>query len=458
MKTSKYKSLSSLMSILGAATIGKLLSMLARLLTVRTIKSEAMGIFSLINPLMVLLINLSQIGLPVAISTLIAKKPNDSRKIYVTAFIIGILLSILIMLLIFFLAPIFAKFCLKNESTTLAIYGLGLLIPLTTTSSIIKRIYIGKRKVQYTTNSSIVEEIFRLSFLLFAIGYFSKQGPEMGALGAVIGMAFGEVGQTLYLYFIASKNTKKNCLSWLFDKNYESKYAAKELLKISLPATASKIIGSVAYFFEPIIFTNMVYKLNLDMNSLVIEYGILTSYVFPILVLPSYFIIAISNYFLPDLAKSIETRDYQTGYLIFLKLISTSLGLGIIFTNIIFFGSDFLFNTLYKTTKGAEYLKVLSFPFLIFYIETPCIISLHALSRSNKTILSTIISSLIRLFLLFFSIKYLSIYAVAISTLVGAYIDILLNLVDIISFFKRNNVQSIFKIQYKKKFANIYKS
>lgn len=61
----------------------------------------------------------------------------------------------------------------------------------------------------------------------------------------------------------------------------------------------------------------MVYKLNLDMNSLVIEYGILTSYVFPILVLPSYFIIAISNYFLPDLAKSIETRDYQTGYLIF---------------------------------------------------------------------------------------------------------------------------------------------
>ena len=225
-----------------------------------------------------------------------------------------------------------------------------------------------------------------------------------------------------------------------------------------MPATASKIIGSVAYFFEPIIFTNMVYKLNLDMNSLVIEYGILTSYVFPILVLPSYFIIAISNYFLPDLAKSIETRDYQTGYLIFLKLIFTSLGLGIIFTNIIFFGSDFLFNTLYKTTKGAEYLKVLAFPFLIFYIETPCIISLHALSRSNKTILSTIISSLIRLFLLFFSIKYLSVYAVAISTLVGAYIDILLNLVDIISFFKRNNVQSIFKIQYKKKFANIYKS
>lgn len=31
----------------------------------------------------------------------------------------------------------------------------------------------------------------------------------MGALGAVIGMAFGEVGQTLYLYFIASKTLRK---------------------------------------------------------------------------------------------------------------------------------------------------------------------------------------------------------------------------------------------------------
>lgn len=172
MKTSKYKSLSSLMSILGAATIGKLLSMLARLLTVRTIKSEAMGIFSLINPLMVLLINLSQIGLPVAISTLIAKKPNDSRKIYVTAFIIGILLSILIMLLIFFLAPIFAKFCLKNESTTLAIYGLGLLIPLTTTSSIIKGIYIGKGKYNTPLIPLLLKKFFVFLFYYLLLDIF----------------------------------------------------------------------------------------------------------------------------------------------------------------------------------------------------------------------------------------------------------------------------------------------
>ena len=81
------------MSILGAATIGKLLSMLARLLTVRTIKSEAMGIFSLINPLMVLLLNLSQFGLPLACSTLIAKHPNKTKKLFVSALLISISIS-----------------------------------------------------------------------------------------------------------------------------------------------------------------------------------------------------------------------------------------------------------------------------------------------------------------------------------------------------------------------------
>lgn len=234
--------LKSLASLLGVAALGKLLSMLARLVMVNSIKAEAMGLFSMINPLMVLLINLAQIGLPIATSTMIAKKPKDSRKFFVSAFLIGIGISVIIMLSIFFLAPIFATNVLNNPDTTMAIYGLGLLIPLVTCSSLIKGIYIGKGKVQLTTNSSIIEEVFRLIFLSFFIQAFADISPAMGALGAVIGMAVGEVGQTLYLFFITDKKTKLHCLGWLVKKEYDSPLAAMELLKISLPADRKRVV------------------------------------------------------------------------------------------------------------------------------------------------------------------------------------------------------------------------
>lgn len=439
--------LKSITSLLGVALIGKMLSMLARLVMVNSIKSEAMGLFSLINPLMVLFINLAQIGLPIATGTLIAKRPKDGRKFFVSAFLIGFGISILLMITIFFFAPMFASVALKNSDTALAIYGLGLLIPLVTTSSILKGIYIGKGKVQMTTNSSIAEEIFRLVFLIFFIEKFSSISPAMGALGAVVGMALGEVGQCLYLFFIASRKTKRECISWLFKKEYDSTLAAMELLKISLPATAARLIGSLTYFFEPIIYTYLLSGIGIDSSTLLLEYGLLTGYVFPLLLLPAFFTTALSNFSLPTIAKSIEKNDYRQAAKSFKNLLLISSLLGLFMSTIIFLGADFLMKILYNQKEGADLVRLLAFFFLIYYIENPCIITLHALGRSKKALLSTIFSCIIRLGLLVALLKPLGIYAVAISTLGGAFIDISLNLIDITLVFKRNNIKTTLKVK-----------
>lgn len=437
----------SLAGLLGVAALGKLLSMLARLVMVNSIKAEAMGLFSMINPLMVLLINLAQIGLPIATSTMIAKKPSDSRKFFVSAFLIGFGISLVIMLTIFFLAPVFAVKVLNNPQTTMAIYGLGLLIPLVTCSSILKGIYIGKGKVQLTTNSSIVEELFRLVFLTFFIQSFADISPAMGALGAVIGMAIGEVGQSVYLFTITDRRVKRHCLGWLVSKEYDSPLAAMELLKISLPATWARLIGSVTYFLEPIIYTQVLTKLGIDSQRIVLDYGLLTGYVFPLLLLPAFFTTALANYALPIIARSIEKKDYGGAKKSFYCLVGGSLAMGFVFTLAIFFGADLLMKLLYNRSDGGDFVRVLAFPMLIYYIENPCIMTLHALGRSKKALISTILSSIVRLLMLYLLLKPLGIYAVAAATIAGAFVDILLNFIDIVFTFKRNCVNSGLKVK-----------
>ncbi|HBD05933.1 MAG TPA: hypothetical protein DCY93_00790 [Firmicutes bacterium] len=451
MNIAKHKRLlKPLFSLLSVALMGKVLSMLSRLVMVRSIGTTSMSLFSLINPLMILFINLAQLGLPIATSTLVAKKPKDSRKFFVTAYLIGMGLSIVLMLLIFFLAPVFASRALKNDGTRLAIYGLGLLIPLVTTSSIIKGIYIGKGKVQSTTNSSIAEEIFRLLFLVFAIDYFGQKSPELGAFGAVIGMALGEVGQTLYLFFIAPRNVKKNCVGWLFCGKYDSIIAASELLKISLPATSSRLIGSLTYFFEPIIYTQVLSRINIDQAKVLLDYGLLTGYVFPLLLMPGFLTTALSNFFLPEIARSYENNNLAKTKKSFYQLIFASLALGLVFTLIIFFFAEPILYILYHDTSGKEMVRILAFPFLIYYIETPCITTLHALNRSRSALISTIVSSVLRLIALYLLLKKFYIYAVAFSTIFSATIDILLNFINIVCIFKGHNVKSRFKIKGKK--------
>ena len=52
----KYRTITFILSLLGLGFIGKLLSMIARILIVRSIGLEAISIYSLVNPIMLLVL------------------------------------------------------------------------------------------------------------------------------------------------------------------------------------------------------------------------------------------------------------------------------------------------------------------------------------------------------------------------------------------------------------------
>lgn len=435
------KLLKVLISLVGLAFIGKFISLLSRLVMAKAIKVEAMSYFALINPLMVLLLNLSQFGLPLACSTLIAKHPENTKKLFVSALFISGGISLLLMALIYVLAPYIAGTMLNSPGATMATYGLGLLIPLVALSSMLKAIYIGRGDVIATTYSTMAEESARMIFLVFFIGFFTALGPEYGALGAVIGMAVGEIGQSVYLYIRAPKRTKLTCFAWLKDKKNDDVQSAKQLLGISFPITLARLIGSVTYFLEPIIYTNML-KSCMDVSLVTRSYGILTGYVMPLLLMPGFFSVALANYLLPKMSMNIERQNYKEAKSLFKKLTLFSLSLGLIFSLVLFFGADLLLKILYGSNEGSNLVRVLAFPFLIYYVETPIINAMHAIGKTKKALKSTIISSIVRITILVALTKSLNIYAVALSTVVGALTDILFNLVDVITFFKRHDVDS----------------
>ena len=196
-----------------------------------------------------------------------------------------------------------------------------------------------------------------------------------------------------------------------------SKIYIKDSLDIAFPNTASRLIGSIGYFLEPIILTTALIHVGYSNSFIVNEYGIITGYVMPILLLPSFFTLAISQALLPIVAKLYTNKKYKETKRKIKQGIFFSCLIGIPVTILLMITPELFLKIIYNTTKGANYLRFLA-PFCLFqYIQSPLSFSLDAMGRSidnmKATLYGTIIRSILLLILSYFKI---GIWSLIIST------------------------------------------
>jgi stage V sporulation protein B len=240
-----------------------------------------------------------------------------------------------------------------------------------------------------------------------------------------------------------SSINKRNILPE-FKRNYiASKQEIKPLLNISIPLTLSRLVGSITYFLEPIIFTSVMLKNNYSITQITIDYGILSSYVMPLLLMPSFISVSLSNYLIPNMGELIRKKKDKDAIKLCSKISFICLFIGFLISIFFFIFSDILLSFLYDNTNGSLLIKTLCFPFIIFYIETPIIALLNIYELSKKSFVSTVISSIVRIVILFPLVNKFGIFGVSFSTLISVFVDISLNLIFIFFFFKRNNIKFI---------------
>lgn len=422
--------------------VSKGLSMIARILTTRIIGLEAMSIYTLASPAMVFLITLAQMGLPTAIATLISKHKERSKKIFLCGLFLSFIISMVFMLITIWLSPYLAKNVLKNEAVTLTLYALALLIPLVGLSSLLKGYFIGHNRVKMTAKSSIAEEISRIIFVLLFLDHFTKISPEYGAFGAMLGVCVGEVFQSLYLLTESQFHLYKRSLEVFQIKDIHPLEEIPGILSLSLPITLSRIVGSLTYFAEPILTTNVLLKAGYSANQIMLDYGVLNGYAMPILLLPGFFALALANYLLPNMSSLVGKKEFTKAKKLFLNVIMISLAIGISMSVIFFFFGKTILHILYHTEEGAKYIHYLAFPFILYYIESPLNNAMHALGLTKKAFTTTVLSCILRILSLLFLLQRYHIMAVALSTILEIFLTIVLNSYHVLKTFSRYQKES----------------
>ena len=262
----------STLVLLFGGILGKLVGFILRIIVTRYLGTEGMGLYSLLSPTASLLTVIATFSYPTSISKVISDRSVTPKSVILSLLPLSLLMGGFIILITIFFAPFLSTHLLKNEILYFPIICLSLTVPFISVSSIIKGYFWGRQNMFPYMFSNFIEQVFRLLVITLFINKFINIGIKETICFILIVNAIGEVVSQLVMIYYFPKNKIK------IDKYEINKEDIRKVMSISVPATTSKIIGSISYFLEPIVLTNMLLYVGYTKEYIIYEYGIINAY------------------------------------------------------------------------------------------------------------------------------------------------------------------------------------
>jgi len=426
----KNKFIKSTIILMIGSLLTKLLGFIIRIVFTRNVDINSINLYSIILPTYSLLITFAQLGLPLAISNVIANNRTNSKKVLFSIIPTTIIINLILISIIFLIAPFISNNLLHNSDTYYPIISIAFVIPFVSLSSIIRGYFFGKQKMFPHSLSNIIEQLFRLLIIILILPKIVKNGPIITVSIYILINILSEIISIIVFLFFLPKNfvIKKE------DIKPDIKII-KEIMSIAIPTTSSRIIGNIGYFFEPIILTFSLTLVGYSNNFVLNEYGIYNAYVLPLLTIPSFFILALNTALVPEISKNSNDKSAIKRRL--KQSIIISLIIGLLSNLFVYIFTDDLLNIVFNTTKGINYIKFLAPYFIFLYIEGPLASTLQALNYSKYTMFVTIITTIIKMITLFlFSLLHIGLFSLLISEIINIFLVIYLNIKKIIKVLK----------------------
>lgn len=416
----KNKFIKSTITLLLGGTITKLLSFIIKIYFTREV-GKGIEIYSLIMPTYSLLVTITQLSFPLAISNLIAKKEKTGRNVAASIIPVSILLNIFLILIIYLSANFISTNLLHNKLTYYPLLAMSLVLPFISIASIIRGYFFGKQEMLPHSISNVIEQLFKLFIVTLILPRITKYGEVFTVTVYVLISIISETISIIVFLLYLPKNLKIKKEDLKPDIG-----TIKDVLKISLPSVSSRIIGNIGYFFEPIILTNLLLLNGYSNEYILKEYAIYNTYVIGLLLVPTFLLMTVSTSLLPEISKNIKNKPKIKK--IFKKVIILSLLFGLLSNSFIYIFGEKILLIIFKTTSGIEYIKFLCPYFILYYIEAPLNVILTAFNETKQIMKTTIIGIIVKLSTLsILCFTNIGIYSLIISEIINIIVVVLIN-------------------------------
>lgn len=400
----------------------KILGFIIKVIYTRIIGEYGISLYSIAVPTYSLLLTIATLAIPISISKLVSENKGRSIRILTSAAFLIISINLVLVFVIFLTKDFLAVNLLKEPKASPIIMAFALTLPFVSISSVLKGYFAGKQNMVPHATSNIIEQIVRLIIILVVLPILKRKSDMLAILGLILLTIISEISSIIVFLFFLPKKINFNT------KILPSKKITKDILDISIPTVSGRIIGNIGYFFEPIILTNFLLFSGYNNSYILSEYGAYNAYSLALLTMPSFFIGAIATSLLPEISKFNGNNNLKMVKRRIHQSIIFSLIIGIFFSLLIFIFRDKLLFSLYNTTKGSDYIKVLAPFFVLFYLEGVLTSSLQALGYAKVTMNITLYGVIIKLFIMaILSLCHIGIYSLVIAEIINIFFVVFFN-------------------------------
>lgn len=387
------------MILVVAGLITRGLGTIYRIFLSRYIGAEAIGLYQMAFPTLIMLITIVTAGMPVAVSKLVAEAEakRDKRlvkKILRISILIVLSISIIVSVLFYLSIPFISKYFLTDSRVYFTLLAIVPIIPIISVSSVLRGYFQGRQNMIPSATSTTIETIFRLIFGMLLSLMLLPYGPEYAAAGAMVGMAIGElVGFiVLLIHFILNKNKEKSFSN--SNQVYSNESLHKKISRIALPVTTSQVFGSVAYFIEPSVVAHSLALAGISTSMATALYGQLAGMALLIITFPTVITYSLSQSLIPAVSEAAARRDLATIYKRLHQALIIAFIIGLPSTVWMFIMADPLALALFNSPKVGDLIKIIS-PFAIFlYLQKPLAATLQGLDKAKESMTNSIIGAI----------------------------------------------------------------
>lgn len=206
-------------------------------------------------------LTISTAGLPVALSKTISEanalgRHNQVQRTFRVAFITFLILGLISFFCMTVLAAPMAQIVISNPKAVYCVMALAPSVLCVCIMSAFRGYFQGHFNMMPTGISQVIEAFFKLvvglALALFLVNVIQK--PELGSVGAIIGVSCGSVVALLYILYLFFRDRKRRQRIHATDRPDGSMRILSNLLKLAIPIT----LGSAATSLVTLIDTKLV--------------------------------------------------------------------------------------------------------------------------------------------------------------------------------------------------------
>ncbi|WP_018130834.1 stage V sporulation protein B [Effusibacillus pohliae] len=469
---SKQSFLHGAMVLVLASVITKIIGMGMQIVLNRVIGPEGIGLFRMVFPMLMMILTLSTVGLPTAVSKVVAEAiaVGDRRKVKrVMGFttVVVTALSTLLTIALLALAPWLTQHVLTDSRTYYTVLAMAPTILVISWSSILRGYFQGIQNQTPPSVGWILETVVRCSLTL-AIVYACMPDLVKASAGAMLGVLAGELTYLAYIAFCYWRKYRWQRIPMppMPPGAQPESYAKtiRSLFEVAVPVLVSGVIGSFVYWLETLLIPRALLASGLLKEEATAAFGLYSGYAVSLLVLPTVFTYALATTLVPSISEAValhqpmlvQRRLYQA----FRFTAMIGLPSSVIFTLL----ATELSTAIYNTPDAGPILAVMAPVGFFIYLKSPLSGILQGMNKAGQAMAYSIAGSAIKLAIIYWfaskpgvgimgvawavvvsNVVVCCAYFLAVTRLIGFYID----LVDTMKILISTLVMSLIIIQAK---------